>query len=499
MVAHSTPRPPPLSFEETTPLSITTEFHRVKDEFDQSLEFIKDGKGKGTSKAKDAIAAFSLALGEASAASARLTLPSMVHEHADVRRQSNQVKDDLALMFSKALSDGEIFAIMQAAASSAPPDVGKVAEHILSIMLQNGAGCENDQSTDDHDELTTLRAEIERQCTAFCECINENADFLLFSDVELSGVDDLDRYPLDETTKKRRVTLKAPDTLPILKSATDSATRRVVLQAMSTKCQDENTRRFERVLELRQQSVDMMKLYKCHAEHELATKMAGTDVALRFLSEMVEAYQPKLEHETKLLVQLKRLELGLSSDDKEEVSLDAWDLAFYTSQFKAQFAGVDEAVLRQYFPLEHVKATIFSIYEELLLVKFEREKAQVWHEDVECYSVFDSTSKELQGQSKASRPQVSKDLKIFLLCARMVLSRPIPAQREVFSSMCVPLESEFRTRRRITCPAFMCKSWKPLATEGREAFAAHVARSPDLFSRIRTYHALRSCKYQALD
>ena len=414
MVAHSTPRPPPLSFEETTPLSITTEFHRVKDKFDQSLEFIKDGKG--TSKAKDAIAAFSLALGEASAASARLTLPSMVHEHADVRRQSNQVKDDLALMFSKALSDGEIFAIMQAAASSAPPDVGKVAEHILSIMLQNGAGCENDQSTDDHDELTTLRAEIERQCTAFCECINENADSLLFSDVvELSGVDDLDRYPLDETTKKRRVTLKAPDTLPILKSATDSATRRVVLQAMSTKCQDENTRRFERVLELRQQSVDMMKLYKCHAEHELATKMAGTDVALRFLSEMVEAYQPKLEHETKLLVQLKRLELGLSSDDEEEVSLDAWDLAFYTSQFKAQFAGVDEAVLRQYFPLEHVKATILSIYEEIFGLKFEREKAQVWHEDVECYSVFDSTSKELQGQSKVLFSRKSQKSKYIVI------------------------------------------------------------------------------------
>jgi len=386
----STPPPPPLSFEETTPLSITAELNRVRDYFCKALNSIKN-KGKA-----DVISAFSLALGEASAASARLTLPSMVHEDQDVRRQSNQVKDELAVMFSKALSDREIFTIMQAAASSAPPDAGKVADRILSIMIQNG--CSNDQSSDHEEKLTTIRVEIERQCTEFCENINENAAFLLFSDDELAGLDDLDRYPVDETTEKRRVTLKAPDTLPILKSAVESETRRAVLQAMSTKCQEENTRRFENVLELRQQCVDAMKLYNCHAEHELATKMAQADVALSFLTDMVDAYKTKLENETKLLVQLKRLELGLSSDDDEEVSLDAWDLAFYTSQFKAQFAGVDEAVLRQYFPLEHVKSTILAIYEELFGLKFERDlTAEVWHDDVECYAVFDSTSRELQG------------------------------------------------------------------------------------------------------
>ena len=393
MREQTAPPPPALSFDDTTPLSLTTEFNELKGCFVKSIDFIKN-----KCNAKDAIAAFSLALGEASAASARLTLPSMVHEDQDVRRQSNQIKDNLASMFAQASSDIELFNVFAAAASSSSSSAE--TQHILSIMAQSG--CSGNQTADHREKLAMIREEIERLCTEFCECINENSDYLLFSDDELAGVEDLERYPVDETTKKRRVTLKAPYTLPILKSAVESETRRAVLQAMSTKCQDENTRRFERVLELRQQSVDIMKLYTCHAEHKLATKMARTDVALSFLTDMIATYKSKLESETKLLVQLKRLELGISSDDDEEVSLDAWDLTFYTSQFKAQFAGVDEAVLRQYFPLEHVKATILSIYEELLGLKFERDfTAQVWHEDVECYAVFDSTSKELQGQSKA--------------------------------------------------------------------------------------------------
>jgi thimet oligopeptidase len=82
----------------------------------------------------------------------------------------------------------------------------------------------------------------------------------------------------------------------------------------------------------------------------------------------------------------------------EEGELQTWDMMYYMREYKARFAGIDDAVLRQYFPLEHVKQTILSIYEKLLGLKFMQEKdVEVWHDDVECYSVFDAATDELQG------------------------------------------------------------------------------------------------------
>jgi len=125
--------------------------------------------------------------------------------------------------------------------------------------------------------------------------------------------------------------------------------------------------------------------------------------AENFLLELMDAYGPIRGGELELLRERKRKDVtttaaavaavrgdgdGDSDGEEEDVSLDPWDIAYYTRVYNAECAGVDEAKLRQYFPLEHVKTTILSIYEELLGLKFERVRdAEVWHDDVECYAV----------------------------------------------------------------------------------------------------------------
>ena len=192
---------------------------------------------------------------------------------------------------------------------------------------------------------------------------------------------------------KRKVSLKAPSTLPILKFAHNAETRRRVLDAVSRKCQEVNTSRFEQVLQLRHEAANIVG-YPNHAAYELAPKMISNEVnANTFLAECLEAYRPKLEREMK---QLKDLKKEMSPDEGE--GLYAWDMAYYMREYKSRFVGIDEAELRQFFPLKHVKLTILAIYEELLALKFVRETdIPVWHEDVECYSVLDSSTLEVQG------------------------------------------------------------------------------------------------------
>ena len=61
----------------------------------------------------------------------------------------------------------------------------------------------------------------------------------------------IDRYPIDETSGKRKIGLKASATMPILKFAKNSNTLRQVMEALANKCQEENTPRFLEVLKLR--------------------------------------------------------------------------------------------------------------------------------------------------------------------------------------------------------------------------------------------------------
>jgi thimet oligopeptidase len=117
--------------------------------------------------------------------------------------------------------------------------------------------------------------------------------------------------------------------------------------------------------------------------------MVGTpQKAEEFLLEMVNAYEPIREKESEVLLEMKRKDVG--GCDGDDVVLDSWDVVYYSRMYMAEYARVDEAALKLYFPLEHVKCTILDIYEELLGLKFERVlDAQAWHDDVECYAVHD--------------------------------------------------------------------------------------------------------------
>lgn len=90
---------PPLSFKTSTPACIHAKVFLLIAKFRASINHIKE------SKCEDPFAVLSFALSDASAESARVTLPSMVHEDAAVRTESNQMKDEFANMFSAAYMD----------------------------------------------------------------------------------------------------------------------------------------------------------------------------------------------------------------------------------------------------------------------------------------------------------------------------------------------------------------------------------------------------------
>ena len=388
--------PPVFSFDKVTPASIRQEANDIKQKFTSLINNIK--------RNNPSFALLNHALGEASSASAHITLPSMVHGDSEVRAASNAMKDDIKTMFDTALSDNELYNALinrgQGYGSYDDDVDSRFTQNILRMMERNGCRRACTAATVDQSTIQMKRNQIEEICTAFCAAINEHDGYLLFTEEELEGLgnNDIDRYPLDDetTSTKRKIGLKAPSTLPILKFAKNSNTRKQVMEALANKCQEENTPRFLEVLKLRDECAKLLG-YESHGQYVGNVKMVGTpQKAEEFLLKLADAYEPKCKQELELLLDLKKSDI-IGDDDCDDVTLDPWDIAYYTTKHK-MVHGVDEASLRQYFPLDHVKATILSIYEELLGLKYEHiVDAKVWHDDVKCYAVKSAEDGELLG------------------------------------------------------------------------------------------------------
>lgn len=73
-------------------------------------------------------------------------------------------------------------------------------------------------------------------------------------------------------------------------------------------------------------------------------------------------------------------------------------MAYYGSRYKKKYFNIDEDLIKEYFPAEHVKNATMDIYQELLGLDFRHlPKAQTWHKDVSMYEVKDKQSHQLLG------------------------------------------------------------------------------------------------------
>ena len=183
----SSSSPPSFSFNNATSTSIKDEADDIKLKFITAINSIK------SSSTKPSFKLLSQALGDASAASAQVTLPSMVYKDADVRAASHTQKDRLKTMFDEALSDEELYNSLLTIADNSDgnnsDDNGediRFQKNILKIFHRNGCGSTLDQTT----TIESKRMQIEETCSKFCAEINEHDGYLLFTEEQLNGVDD---------------------------------------------------------------------------------------------------------------------------------------------------------------------------------------------------------------------------------------------------------------------------------------------------------------------
>ncbi|QRV95521.1 metallopeptidase MepB [Ceratobasidium sp. AG-Ba] len=255
---------------------------------------------------------------------------------------------------------------------------------------------------DRREELMKLKKEMSIACTVFGRNFNQEKETIAFTREELKGVpeDVVDGNAVVEGTDKVAVMSKTPDIFPlasIFKYAQDPKTCERARVAYENRLEVGYCVPFL--------LVSLVKLlgYKTWADYVEEEKMIKTSKAVvDFLADLEEKLRPIGIKDRDTLLKLKEKEhakAGLPFDGQFYI----WDyrhdyrlffVSYYDRLFIEESVSLDDALVKEYFPVDVVVPTILEIYHDLLGVNLRKSKAAcgtlfaVWNANAKDESDF---------------------------------------------------------------------------------------------------------------
>lgn len=192
-------------------------------------------------------------------------------------------------------------------------------------------------------------------------------------------------------------TLDGPVYIAVMTQAEDRALREEMYTAYVTRASDQgpkagewnNDRVIEQILALRAE-LALLLGFDNYAELSIASKMAES-------ADQVRAFLEDLARETKPFAVSELEDLRAWVDQRAPgVSLEVWDVPYYSERMKEALFDTSQEALRPYFPMAKVQQGLFELVERLFGVNIQAEQDfDSWHPDVEFFRI------ERDGEPKA--------------------------------------------------------------------------------------------------
>ena len=215
-----------------------------------------------------------------------------------------------------------------------------------------------------------------------------------FTQAELEGVPEsfLEQIKTgaDEYTVMANITWHY---LSVMDNAKREETRKKLLIEHDNLARAANIPLLEKILPLRDDIARKLG-YKTWADYQIEVKMAGNAAAaIDFLEKLKTGLQPKFDAE---LAEFRRIKIKETGDPNAQITV--WDWRYFSNQLKKEKYNVDAEQLRVYFPYQRVLDGMFSIYQTIFGLKFERvEPPYKWIGDLQLYAVSDAQTGEPLG------------------------------------------------------------------------------------------------------
>ena len=186
-------------------------------------------------------------------------------------------------------------------------------------------------------------------------------------------------------------TLQIPSYLAVMQYADNQSLRERMYTAYSTRASEfsdskefDNSQLIDEILALRLEKAQLLG-YQHYAELSLVKKMAkSSEHVVEFLDDLVHHAKPVAEKE---LAQLKEFATSLGVND----DLQPWDISYFSEKLREQRYAFNDEQIKPYFPAPTVFAGLFEIVNRLFGIRLlENSCIETWHEDVQCFDVFNS-------------------------------------------------------------------------------------------------------------
>lgn len=182
--------------------------------------------------------------------------------------------------------------------------------------------------------------------------------------------------------------------MSVMRHARKESTRRRMYVAQQYRF-PENVQRLAKIVALRDEVARLLG-FANHAALKMEEKMACSVVEVEDqLRELRECLEPLAKADTEKLLLLKQKHSAAVQDEVQDPSkFYVWDRTYYLNQQKKESFSIDTTELAKYFEARHTLRRMLALFEELFGMQFEQTEADVWHEDVIVYAVWDSATED---------------------------------------------------------------------------------------------------------
>ena len=292
-----------------------------------------------------------------------------------------------AMMLDPALFARVDAVYRQRASLDLSPEQTRLLEETHRRFVRAGAALAPEQ----RERVAQINAEMSKLGVAFGQKLlaDQKASSVILTEAEMAGIPAgakaaAAKAAEDAGRQGYLITATRSAVEPFLTTATNRAAREKVFKAFDNRganANDNNTAAIiRRMLELRIERAQLMGA-KTHADFVLEDSMAKTpDGAMDLL---MQIYAPARERARQEQAALEKL---AAADGVTK--LEAWDWRFYAEKERARRYNLDEAQLKQYFPLDGMVAALMETTSRLYGIKFvERPDLPVYAPGVKAWEV----------------------------------------------------------------------------------------------------------------
>ena len=276
----------------------------------------------------------------------------------------------------------------------------KLTEEIYKRFVRAGALLSEEKMSRMKD-INMRIADLQQQWGDLLPAATNDAVVWVNSKEELAGLSEADIAQCKKDAESRGG--KAPYAIviinttqqPIMASLDNRDLRRRVYEASIHRADGTNSHNtFPVVVEIAKLRAEQAALmgYKDYASYSLESTMAKTsDNVYAFLRQLIEAYRPKADAETKAIEEYARRTMG------SDFQLQPYDRFYYSAKMKKELLDISEDEVKPYFNADSVQQNgVFYAANRVYGLTFkERKDIPVYHPDVKVFEVIDKDGKPL--------------------------------------------------------------------------------------------------------